>query len=71
MAVGAYLHCEHEPGDASLMALAATLRKRLSQARESVPPYVHELQVHKGPCQCRTWARAHRAAGLHPKSCWS
>ena len=47
--MGAYLHCEHEPGDTSLKALAATMRKRLSQPRESVPPYLHQLQVHGEP----------------------
>ena len=45
MAVSAYLHCEPEPGDGSCKALVATLRKRLSRARDLVPPNIRELQV--------------------------
>ena len=56
MAGSAYLHCEHEPGETSLMALVATLRKRLSQARESVPLYVHHIQVHRGPAPAQALA---------------
>ena len=44
--MGACLHCEdHEPGNTSSKALVATIRKRLSQACESVPPWLRRLQV--------------------------
>lgn len=45
IAVSAYLHCEAEPGDASAMALLATLRKRLLCARESASRVARALQV--------------------------
>ena len=53
IAISACLQCEPEPGDIRAMALLATLRKRLSLARASLPGYVRELQVRMEhvPCQ--------------------
>ena len=50
LAVTAYLHCKAEPGDTCTAALVATLRKRLTLAREAVPPHVRKLQVRMGFC---------------------
>ena len=45
IAISAYLHCEAEPGDASAMALLATLRKRLVCVRASASCVARALQV--------------------------
>lgn len=45
IAVSVYLNSEPEHGEASTKALAATLRKRLSLERISVPPFMCKLQV--------------------------
>ena len=49
IAVSMYLKSEPEPGEVSTKALAATLCKRLSLERTSVPPYVCKLQVQMDP----------------------
>ena len=45
VAVSTHLHCVLEPGDTSAMALVATLRKRLSLARDSMSADARKLQV--------------------------
>lgn len=66
VAVSAYLHSKLAPGDTSTMALVATLRKRLSLARVSMPAHVRQLQVQKEtilrqgryPSSFKTWRNA-------------
>ena len=55
VAVIAYLHCDAEPGDASAMALLATLRKRLLCVRELASRVARALQV--GLCADATSGR--------------
>ena len=45
VAVYAYLHSEPEPGETSTKAMVATLRKRLTPARETLSLSGRKLQV--------------------------
>ena len=45
VAASVCVHCKTESGDTSVKALVATLRKRLSAARNLLPPRVHNVQV--------------------------
>ena len=53
IAVSAYLHLETEPSDTSAKALVATLRKRLSAARDALPQFLRDVQVRMKHCHLR------------------
>ena len=53
MAVSACLHCEAEPGDASTMALLATLRKRLLCAQDGSASLAASYIEVRTCCRCR------------------
>ena len=70
IAVHACVHCGPESGDNSVKALVATLRKRLSAARESLPPCVRNVQVQgniaiaRGYCARPDWLNAQISTDL-------
>ena len=60
IAVSVCVHCKAEHNDTSVKALVATLRKRLSAARDSLPPTVLNLQVQRWSLQVQNGPLPHQ-----------